>query len=162
MQARLMGWEDPLEKGMATHSSILAWRISWTEEPSKLQSLGSQSQIRQKPLSMRTCIAISRKRAPLYVRGEYVIETYVCGVRLLTIQKLINKQTKLINRPSPWKGKFALFQMPVTTRGGVADICPKADSPALTTSEGKSFYIQNCVGWGAGGENYMQKQRSHL
>ena len=35
-------WEDPLEKGMATHSSILAWRISWTEEPSGLQSLGLQ------------------------------------------------------------------------------------------------------------------------
>ena len=35
-----LGWEDPLEKGMATHSSILAWRIPWTEEPGKLQSLG--------------------------------------------------------------------------------------------------------------------------
>ena len=35
------GGEDPLEKGMATHSSILAWRISWTEEPGKLQSMGS-------------------------------------------------------------------------------------------------------------------------
>ena len=34
--------EDPLEKGMATHSSILAWRIPWTDEPSGLQSLGSQ------------------------------------------------------------------------------------------------------------------------
>ena len=34
--------EDPLEKGMATHSSILAWRISWTEEPSQLQFIGSQ------------------------------------------------------------------------------------------------------------------------
>ena len=34
--------EDPLEKGMATHSSILAWRIPWTEEPSGLQSIGSQ------------------------------------------------------------------------------------------------------------------------
>ena len=33
--------EDPLEKGMATHSSILAWRIPWTEEPSRLQSMGS-------------------------------------------------------------------------------------------------------------------------
>ena len=32
--------EDPLEKGMATHSSILAWRISWTEEPGRLQSIG--------------------------------------------------------------------------------------------------------------------------
>ena len=37
-----LGWEDPLEKGMATHSSILAWEIPWTEEPSRLQSMGSQ------------------------------------------------------------------------------------------------------------------------
>ena len=37
-----LGREDPLEKGMATHSNILAWRIPWTEEPSGLQSMGSQ------------------------------------------------------------------------------------------------------------------------
>ena len=36
-----LGWEDPLEKGMATHSSILAWRIPWTEEPGGLQSIVS-------------------------------------------------------------------------------------------------------------------------
>ena len=41
-QVRPLGQEDPLEKGMATHSSILAWRISWTEEPGGLQSMGSQ------------------------------------------------------------------------------------------------------------------------
>ena len=35
-----LGWEDPLEKGMATHSSILAWRIPWTEELGGLQSMG--------------------------------------------------------------------------------------------------------------------------
>ena len=39
---RSLGWEDPLEKGKATHSSILAWRIPWTEEPGVLQSLGLQ------------------------------------------------------------------------------------------------------------------------
>ena len=39
---RSLGWEDPLEKEMATHSSILAWRIPWTEEPGRLQSTGSQ------------------------------------------------------------------------------------------------------------------------
>ena len=39
---RSLGGEDPLEKGMATPSSILAWRIPWTEEPGGLQSLGSQ------------------------------------------------------------------------------------------------------------------------
>ena len=37
-----VGWEDPREKGMATHSSIIAWRIPWTEEPGGLQSMGSQ------------------------------------------------------------------------------------------------------------------------
>ena len=41
-QIRCPGWEDPLEKEMATHSSVLAWEISWTEEPSRLQSTGSQ------------------------------------------------------------------------------------------------------------------------
>ena len=39
---RSLGQEDPLEKEMATHSSILAWRIPWTEEPGRLQSMGSQ------------------------------------------------------------------------------------------------------------------------
>ena len=39
-----LGWEDPLEKGMATHPNIVAWRIPWTEEPGGLQSTGSQSQ----------------------------------------------------------------------------------------------------------------------
>ena len=42
MQVRSIEREDPLEKGMATHSSILAWRIPWTEEPGGLQSMGSQ------------------------------------------------------------------------------------------------------------------------
>ena len=37
-----VGWEDPMEKEMATHSSILAWKISWTEKPDGLQSMGSQ------------------------------------------------------------------------------------------------------------------------
>ena len=39
-QVQPPGWEDPLEKEMATHSSILAWRIPWTEEPGGLQSMG--------------------------------------------------------------------------------------------------------------------------
>ena len=39
---RSLGWEDPLEKKMATHSSILAWRTPWTEEPGRLQSIGPQ------------------------------------------------------------------------------------------------------------------------
>ena len=39
---RSLGWEDPLEKEMTTHSSTLAWKIPWTEEPCRLQSMGSQ------------------------------------------------------------------------------------------------------------------------
>ena len=41
-QVRSQGWKDLLEKGMATHSSILAWSIPWTEEPGGLQFMGSQ------------------------------------------------------------------------------------------------------------------------
>ena len=39
---QFLGWEDPLEKGMTPHSSILAWRIPWTEEPGRLQSMESK------------------------------------------------------------------------------------------------------------------------
>ena len=41
-QVRPLGWEDPLEKEMTTHASIFAWRIPWTEEPGRLQSMGLQ------------------------------------------------------------------------------------------------------------------------
>ena len=42
MRVQSLGWEDPVEEDMATHSSVLAWRIPWTEEPGGLQSIGSQ------------------------------------------------------------------------------------------------------------------------
>ena len=41
-RVQALGWEDPLEKEMATHSSTFAWKIPWTEEPSRLQSMGWQ------------------------------------------------------------------------------------------------------------------------
>ena len=41
-QVRSLGWEEPLDKEMASHTSILAWEISWTDEPDGLQSMGSQ------------------------------------------------------------------------------------------------------------------------
>ena len=47
----ILGGEDPLEEGMITHSSILAWRIPWTGEPGRLQSIGSQSETHLKQLS---------------------------------------------------------------------------------------------------------------
>ena len=42
IRVQSLGQEDPLQNGMATHSSILAWRMPWTEEPGRLQSMGSQ------------------------------------------------------------------------------------------------------------------------
>ena len=48
MWVQSLGREDPLEEGMVTHSSILAWRIPWTEEPGGLQSTGLQSRTRLK------------------------------------------------------------------------------------------------------------------
>ena len=42
-EGSIPGWKAPLEEGMATHSSILAWRIPWTEEAGRLQSMGSES-----------------------------------------------------------------------------------------------------------------------
>ena len=50
-RVRSLGWEDPLEKEMATHSSILAWRIPWTEEPDGLQSMGMQELDRTQQLN---------------------------------------------------------------------------------------------------------------
>ena len=55
---RPLGQEDPLEKEMATHSSILAWRIPWSEEPGRLQSMGLQAAVRwfnRGHLSQGTC-----------------------------------------------------------------------------------------------------------
>ena len=43
---KILGWKDPLEKEMATHSTTLAWKIPWTEEPGELESMGSQSRRR--------------------------------------------------------------------------------------------------------------------
>ena len=52
LRVQSLGWKDPLEQEMATHSSILAWEIPWTEEPGVLQSMGLQSQTQQ---STRLC-----------------------------------------------------------------------------------------------------------
>ena len=54
-----LGWEDPLEKGMATHSSILAWEIPWTEEPGGLQFMGITESDTIEQLSMHTQHSVS-------------------------------------------------------------------------------------------------------
>ena len=56
---RSLGQENPLEKGMAAHSSILVWRIPWTEEPGKLQSMESQESDTTEQLTHRTFLGVS-------------------------------------------------------------------------------------------------------
>ena len=60
MQVRSLGREDPLEEVMATHSSILAWEIPWTEEPGGLQSVGSQKS--RTRLNAHTCICRKQEK----------------------------------------------------------------------------------------------------
>ena len=61
-QVPSLGWEDPLKRGLATHSSILAWRIPWTEDPGRLQSMGSESDTTER-LSMHTSKIVGRRVA---------------------------------------------------------------------------------------------------
>ena len=84
------GWEDSLEKGMATHSSILAWRITWTEEPGGLQSMGSQSQIQ---LNAWACT----HRWNIYSELGYLIQT------LPDICALPSPTPALHSKVSPWQ-----------------------------------------------------------
>ena len=60
-----LGQEDPLEEGMATHSSILAWRIPWTEEPGGLQSMGSQ-RVGQDWVTNTSRYQLTKSSQPLY------------------------------------------------------------------------------------------------
>ena len=65
------GWDDPLEKKMATHFSILGWRIPWTEKPGGLQSMGSQR--------VRNDIATKQPRGPIKLRFLYTYDhTQIC------------------------------------------------------------------------------------
>ena len=84
-----MEWEDSLEKGMATHSSILAWRIPWTEEPDGLQSMGSQRVERGwaantiaigRTCPLRRALSISKSGRKGFYREEYMwLEITRCG-----------------------------------------------------------------------------------
>ena len=67
MQIQSLGWEDPLEKEMATHSSILPWEIAWTVEPSGLQPMGSQ----------RVIYSLATKRQQEFLTASKVVKVRV-------------------------------------------------------------------------------------
>ena len=68
----ILGWEDPLEEGVATHSSVLAWRIPWTEEPGRLQSMGSQRVRHGRETQHST---VTSEVQPTYVTGHLCFST---------------------------------------------------------------------------------------
>ena len=66
-QVRSLGQEDPLEKGMATHSGILAWRIPWTEEPGRLQSMGVSKELhRTEQLTLSAVVGLLNLVGQIY------------------------------------------------------------------------------------------------
>ena len=77
-QVRSLGQEDPLEKGMGTHSSILAWRIPWTEKPGGLQSRGSQESdnLRKTQGNQINIFKINIKNIKYFLR-EHIFKTYI-------------------------------------------------------------------------------------
>ena len=66
-----LNWEDPLEKGMATHSSILAWRIPWTEKRGRLQSMGSQRAGHNWATNATTIYKINNPQGPIHTTENY-------------------------------------------------------------------------------------------
>ena len=74
-EVQSLDWEDPLEKGMATHSNFLPWRIPWTEEPGELQSIKSQSQTHLKRLSVHAHIFTRLDISQWLEEKSYVFQT---------------------------------------------------------------------------------------
>ena len=93
-QVRFLGWEDPLEKGMATHSSIPAWRIPWTEEPGGLQSMGSQSWTQSWSIYMK----VPKRQMDLKAtfRKENILAFLVVDVALSPVCHLISSHSNLL------------------------------------------------------------------
>ena len=81
MWLQSLGWEDPLEEGMATHSSLLAWRIPWTEEPCRLQSIASQ-RVRHD----RSNLACKLIYYPTLHHIHHTIHSYHSGEKQLLLQ----------------------------------------------------------------------------
>ena len=107
-----LGREDPLEKEMATHSSILAWRIPWTEEPGRLQSMGSQSRTRLSDFTspqwlFTECTAskyVSRASEIIWVWKWWKLNHFASGHCWLSSGlRLILNSLCMLHHPSVWQ-----------------------------------------------------------
>ena len=103
-----LGWEDPLEKGMTTHFSILAWRIPWTEEPGGLQSIGSQ-------LTFSPLAALQTRELSLEAPSPGCFQVWLIEVFLITLcgqaqsempwrwKVYASGALQLLTRPNPYE-----------------------------------------------------------
>ena len=101
-QVQPLGQEDPLEKSMATHSSILAWRIPWTEEPGGLQSMGSQSWT-QLSAWAHACTHTTHT----YIHTHIILKGIAFWRKFPTISSCLGKETTSLF--SNWKTLLNLF-----------------------------------------------------
>ena len=86
MQARSVGWEDVLEEEIANHSNTLAWKIPWTEEPGKLQSMRSQ-RVRCNLATEQTCIHVHTKIFPVGMHSLNVFLVHFSGTLVETYMR---------------------------------------------------------------------------
>ena len=101
---RAQGWEDPLEKGMATHSSVLAWRIPWTEKLSGLQSMGSQKDGHAERLTLSFILDFQAQCGGCYC---YAVLSHFLYVQLFAIPWIVAHRTPLskgFSRQEYWSG----------------------------------------------------------
>ena len=111
MWVRSLGWEDPLEKEMATHSSILAWRIPWIEEPSRLQSMGSQSRTQLKRFSMHVHMHWTSLVAQTVKSLPTVLETWVQSLGWEDpLEKEMATHSSILVWKTPWTEKPGRLQ----------------------------------------------------
>ena len=117
-QDQPLGWEDPLKKGMATHSNILAWRIPWTKEPGRPQSMGSK-RVRHNGATKRrvTCTASrvehahplgptnSTGRHTIYLRGALALNT---GTEMFNAALLVTAKRE--RRGKPGTTNLSIYQ----------------------------------------------------
>ena len=82
-QVRSLGWEDPLEKEMATHCSSLAWKIPWTEKPGRLQSMGSQ----RVWLYWATSLSLGRMHGTVGYTGFCIVYWVLYTIQTLAVKR---------------------------------------------------------------------------
>ena len=117
--------EDPLEEGMATHSSILAWRISWTEKPAGLQSMGSRRAGYTERLTLSFILDFQAQCGGCYC---YAVLSHFRYVRLFAAPWIVVCQSPpsmAFSRPGYWSG------LPFPSPGDLLDPGSETGSPAL-------------------------------